>query len=67
MNKSKVIEVALWIIMAIEGGVTAYEVRRIARNGFEVQLTEEQAEEIAEQVNEAHEAQKQAEEDMCDD
>jgi len=53
MNRGQAWIVALLGVIALEGAVTAYEVVRIARNGFEVSLTKEQADEIVEEVEEA--------------
>lgn len=46
MNKFEKIATALLVTIAVEGAVTTAEIIRIARNGFEVQITREQAEEI---------------------
>ena len=56
MNKYEKIVVALLVAVAIEGAVTTAQIMRIARNGFEVELSEVQAEELASEVNEAREA-----------
>lgn len=56
MNTFEKIVVALLGAIAISGAVTAYEIRQIARNGFDVELTEEQADELASEVSEAAEA-----------
>lgn len=58
-NAEKVI-VALLILSTIANGVTAVELVRMARNGFDVELTEVEAEELIE-------AQEQAVEDMSDE
>lgn len=51
-------------MIAIGTTVTAVEVRRIAHNVLSMDLTIEQAEEVAKGVNEAIEARAQAEEDI---
>ena len=56
MSKFEKIVVALLAVIAIEGAVTAYEIRQIAKNGFEVELTEEQVQAIEAEVGEAAEA-----------
>lgn len=47
-------------MIAIGTTVTAVQVRRIAHNGLSMDLTIEQAEEVAKGVNEAIEAREQA-------
>lgn len=56
MNTFEKIVVALLGVIAIEGALTAYEIRRIAREGFEVELSEEEVSEIEAEVSEAAEA-----------
>lgn len=56
MNTFEKIVVALLGVIAIEGALTAYEIRRIAREGFEVELSEEEVGEIEAEVSEAAEA-----------
>ena len=56
MNKFEKIVVALLGAIAIAGTVTAVEVVRMARNGFNVTLDIEEAEKIVEQANEAKDA-----------
>lgn len=56
MNTFEKIVVALLGVIAIEGALTAYEIRRIARDGFEVELSEEEVSEIEAEVSEAAEA-----------
>lgn len=56
MNTFEKIVVALLGVIAIEGALTAYEIRRIAREGFEVELSEEEVDEIEAEVSEAAEA-----------
>lgn len=67
MKTIELVKVALLIVIAIGTTVTAVEVRRIAHNGLSMDLTIEQAEEVAKGVNEAIEARAQAEEDMRDE
>lgn len=64
MNKFEKIVVALLGAIAIAGTVTAVEVVRMARNGFNVTLDIEEAEKIVEQANEAKAA---ALEDMSEE
>lgn len=56
MNTFEKIVVALLGAIAISGAVTAYEIRQIARNGFEVELDDEQVQAIEAEVSEAAEA-----------
>lgn len=53
--KIEKIVVALLGAIAI-GAVTAYEIKQIARNGFEVELDDEQVQAIEAEVSEAAEA-----------
>lgn len=53
MNKYQKIVVALLGAIAIAGTVTAVEVVRMARNGFNMQIDVEQAQEILDEANEA--------------
>ena len=53
MNKFEKIVVAWLGAIAIAGTVTAVEVVRMARNGFNVTIDIEEAEKIVEQANEA--------------
>ena len=55
MNAKK-IAVALLGAIAIAGTVTAVEIVRMARNGFNVELSVEQAEKILSEANEAKDA-----------
>lgn len=64
MNKFEKIVVALLGAIAIAGTVTAIEVVRMARNGFNVTIDIEEAEKIVEQANEAKAA---ALEDMSEE
>lgn len=56
MNTFEKIVVALLGAIAISGAVTAYEIRQIARNGFEVELDDDQVQAIEAEVSEAAEA-----------
>lgn len=56
MNKFEIAVMALLGAIAIEGAVTAERVRRIAREGFSMELTIEQADTLAQRVSEAKEA-----------
>lgn len=56
MNSFEKIVVALLGVIAISGAVTAYEIRQIAKEGFDVELTSEQADELEDEVNGAAEA-----------
>lgn len=56
MNKFQKVVVALLGVIAIAGTVTAVEIVRMARNGFNVELSVEQAEEILSEANEAKDA-----------
>ena len=51
MNSFEKIVVALLGVIAISGAVTAYEIRQIAKEGFDVELTLEQADELEDEVN----------------
>lgn len=66
MNKFEKIEVWLLIAILALSGVTAYEVIRFVHSEFEMELTIEQAQEIAEEVNDAIEARKVAEQDLSE-
>lgn len=44
---------ALLVAIAIEGAITASAVRRIAREGFSIELTAAEADTLAERVSEA--------------
>ena len=46
MTKFEKIATALLVVIAVEGAVTAYEMREIARNGFEVELSDADVEVI---------------------
>lgn len=56
MNSFEKTVVALLGVIAISGAVTAYEIRQIAKEGFDVELTSEQADELEDEVNGAAEA-----------
>lgn len=64
MSKYEKTVVGLLVAISLFSGVTAVEVARIARIGFEVELTPEEAEEIASEASEAIEARGQAAKDM---
>lgn len=46
MNKFQKVVVALLGAIAIEGAVTAWEIRQIARNGFEIELDDNEVQAI---------------------
>lgn len=56
MNKFEKVVVALLGAIAIAGTVTAVEVVRMARNGFNMEIDVEQAQEILDEANEAKDA-----------
>lgn len=64
MSEFEKIAVGLLVAIAIEGAVTTAQVVRIARSDFEMELTVEEAKEIANEVNETVSAHSQAELDM---
>ena len=53
MNKGAATITALLVAIAIEGAVTASSVRRIAREGFNIELTTEEADSLAAAVDSA--------------
>lgn len=55
MSNFEKIATALLVAIAVEGAVTTAEIVRIARDGFEVELTEEQLEVIEDEVSGAAE------------
>ena len=55
MTKFEKIATALLVVIAVEGAVTAYEMREIARNGFEVELSDAEVEVIEEAMEAAFE------------
>lgn len=63
MNKTDILKVALLGSIAIEGAVCALSIRKIAKEGFNIELTMEQADSLANSVSEARE---QALKDMED-
>lgn len=63
MNKLGTAVVALLGLIAIEGAITAVGIMRIARAGLQLELTIEEAEDLAEQVQEAKAA---AESDLAE-
>ena len=56
MNKFETAVVALLGTIAIEGAYSACEIRRIARAGFSMELSLEQADTLAQRVSEARDA-----------
>lgn len=64
MDKFKTTIIALLTAIALEGAFMVHEIRRIAREGFNMELTLEQAEELVDEVQSAKEA---AEKDMEDE
>lgn len=67
MNKQELAEwlkMALLGVIAISGIITAKEVKRVARDGFEMEITMEQADSLVQKANEAKEA---ALEDMVEE
>lgn len=55
MNKFEKIATALLAVIAVEGAVTAYEMRKIVENGFEVELSDAEVAEIESEVEDAAE------------
>lgn len=53
MSGFEKIATALLVVIAVEGAYSACEIRRIAREGFSVELTLEQADSLSRSVNEA--------------
>lgn len=56
MNGFEKVLVALLVVIAIEGASSAWQIRKIAREGFSMELSVEQADTLAQRVNDAHEA-----------
>ena len=59
MNKQELAEwlkMALLGVIAISGIITAKEVKRVAREGFEMEITMEQADSLVQKANEAKDA-----------
>lgn len=56
MNKMEVIKLALLTAIAIEGALCVSAIRRIAREGFNVELSMEQADSLACSVQDARDA-----------
>ena len=65
MSKYEKTVVGLLIAIAVSGTVTAVEVVRLVEQGLNVEMTLEEAEELAKNVNEAVAAQEVAEGDMA--
>lgn len=55
MNKFEKWTVGLLMAIALEGAHNAHEIRKIARDGFQMELTLEQADSLAVKVQEARE------------
>lgn len=55
MNKFEKVATALLAVIAVEGAVTVVEIARIARNGFEMEITMDEAQEIEEAAEAAYE------------
>lgn len=55
MNKFEKIATALLAVIAVEGAVTVAEIARIARNGFEIDITMDEAQEISAAAEAAYE------------
>ena len=63
MNKTYILKVALLGAIAIEGAICAKNIRKIAKEWFNIELTMEQADSFARSVSDARE---QALKDMED-
>ena len=55
MNKAETIMIALLVAIAVDGAMTLREIRRIARNGFNIELTVKQADSLAQAARQAME------------
>ncbi len=55
MNKFEKVATALLAVIAVEGAVTVVEIARIARNGFEMEITMDEAQEIESAAEAAYE------------
>ena len=64
MNKPEIRKLVVLIVIAIGTTITAIEAVRIARNGFSIELSIEEAQTVADEVNKALDARQDAEEDM---
>ena len=53
MNKFEKISIALLSVLAIEGAICVSQIMRIARTGFNVELTIEEAEKLSEELSDA--------------
>lgn len=53
MNKFEKISIALLSVLAIEGAICVSQIIRIARAGFNVELTIEQAKELSKELSDA--------------
>lgn len=56
MNRFEKIATALLVVIAVEGAYSAWQIRRIAREGFSMELTIEQADTLARKVSKAAQA-----------
>ena len=64
MNKPEIRKLVVLIVIAIGTTITAIDAVRIARNGFSIELSIEEAQTVADEVNKALNARQDAEEDM---
>lgn len=64
MNKPEIRKLVVLIVIAIGTTITAVEAVRIARNGFSIELSIEEAQTVADEVSKALDARQGAEADM---
>ena len=64
MNKPEIRKLVVLIVIAIGTTITAVEAVRIARNGFSIELSIEDAQTVADEVNKALDARQDAKADM---
>lgn len=64
MNKPEIRKLVVLIVIAIGTTITAIEAVRIARNGFSIELSIEEAQTVADEVSKALDARQDAEADM---
>ena len=64
MNKPEIRKLVVLIVIAIGTTITAVEAVRIARNGFRIELSIEEAQTVADEVSKALDARQGAEADM---
>lgn len=64
MNKPEIRKLVVLIVIAIGTTITAVEAVRIARNGFSIELSIEEAQTVADEVSKALDARQDAEADM---